>query len=163
MTFDPDSESAPLSDRFLSLLPYVLPLADGAEFGKYIYMRFPPVGVIERATILPITNIFNSVPFSSLIIFIGLSFLARSQSLTRYIRFNIQQAILIDITLIFPALFGGAADNLPRAIVEPSTNFIFYVFAATMGYCFFYNLVEGKEPREIPIVSQAAEQQIGPF
>ena len=65
--------------------------------------------------------------------------------------------------MIFPALFGGAADNLPREIVEPATNFVFYGFAASILYVVGWNLGRGEEPREIPIVSQAAEQQIGPF
>jgi len=83
--------------------------------------------------------------------------------LSRFVRFNIQQAILIDIALIFPSLFGSAADALPRYLVEPATNFVFYAFATSIVYCFVSNLVLGKEPNEIPVVSSAANEQLGPF
>ncbi|GMH50036.1 hypothetical protein TrRE_jg7819 [Triparma retinervis] len=160
---NPGGEEAPLEERLLACFPYLLPLADGAEFGKFIYQRLPVLGTLERATVQPLVNVFHAVPFSSLIIFIGFSFAARQPSLSRFIRFNIQQAILLDIALIFPSLFGGAANELPRYLVEPATNFVFYAFAASIVYCFFSNLALGKEPNEIPVVSSAANQQLGPF
>ena len=162
MSFNnPGGDEAPVEDRLVACLPYLLPLADGAEFGNYIYQRFPFLGTLERATVQPLVNLFHAIPFSSLIIFIGFSFAARQPSLSRFIRFNIQQAILIDIALIFPSLFGGAANELPRYLVEPATNFVFYAFAATIIYCFFSNLALGREPNEIPVVSSAANQQLG--
>ena len=61
----------------IACFPYILPIADGAEFGRYIYERAPAVGLLERATVQPLVNIFHAVPFSSLIIFVAFSFAAR--------------------------------------------------------------------------------------
>ena len=153
----------PLPDRLLSCFPYLLPLADGCSFGRYIYSRFPPIGAVERFTLQPLSDLFGSVPFSGLVVFVAFSFAARQQNLPRYVRFNIQQAILLDIALVFPSLFGSAADNLLRYLVEPATNFVFYCFVAATGYSLVWNLVRGEEPDQIPVVSDAARQQIGPF
>jgi len=78
-----------------------------------------------------------------------------------------QQALLLDILLIFPSLLGrlagiGGSMMLPRILVESGSNFIFYVLVATVGYSLFSNLT-GKIPNQIPIVSDATEAQIGPF
>mmetsp|Transcript_16781 Transcript_16781/g.33472 ORF Transcript_16781/g.33472 Transcript_16781/m.33472 type:complete len:255 (+) Transcript_16781:205-969(+) len=153
----------PLPDRLLSCFPYLLPLADGCSFGRYIYSRFPPIGAVERFTLQPLSDLFGSVPFSGLVVFVAFTFAARQRNLPRYVRFNIQQAVLLDIALVFPSLFGSAADNLPRYLVEPATNFVFYCFVAATGYSLFWNLVRGEEPDQIPVVSDAARQQIGPF
>ena len=131
--FSSSEETNPLPDRILSCFPYLLPLADGCSFGRYIYERVPPLGVLERATLQPLSDLFQSIPFSSLIVFVAFSFAARQPGLPRYVRFNIQQAILLDIALVFPSLFGSAADNLPRYLVEPATNFVFYAFVAATG------------------------------
>jgi len=150
------------SDRILSCAPYVLPIVDGVEFGKYIFMRIPVLGVVEKLTLGGMVNIFDKVPFSQLILFVALSFASRNPEIPRQIRFNMQQAILIDIALIFPSVLGGVANNLPRFIVEPSTNFVFYVFAACVGYSVVCNLI-GKVPNQIPFISSTADEQIGPM
>jgi len=49
-----------------------------------------------------------------------------------------------------------------RILVESGNNFVFYVLVAAVGYALFSN-VTGKLPNQIPCVSEAAEQQIGPF
>ena len=162
-SFNGSGDEAPISDRLLSCFPYLLPLADGASFGRYIYARIPPLGTLERFTLQPLVDLFQAIPFSSLIVFVAFSFAARQQGLSRYVRFNIQQAILLDIALIFPSLFGSAADNLPRYLVEPTTNFVFYCFVASTGYALIWNLAKGEEPDQVPIISDAARQQLGPF
>jgi len=151
-----------IPDRILACAPYVLPMVDGVEFGKYIFMRIPALGLVEKLTLGGLVNIFDKVPFSQLIIFIALSFASRNPEIPRQIRFNMQQAILIDIALIFPSVLGGVANNLPRFIVEPSTNFVFFCFAAAVGYSVVSNL-SGKVPDQIPLISRTADEQIGPF
>jgi len=151
-----------ITDRILASAPYVLPMVDGVEFGKYIFMRIPALGLLEKLTLGGLVNIFDKVPFSQLIIFIALSFASRNPEIPRQIRFNMQQAILIDIALIFPSVLGGVANNLPRFIVEPSTNFVFFCFAAAVGYSVVSNL-SGKVPDQIPLISRTADEQIGPM
>jgi len=59
-------------------------------------------------------------------------------------------------------LFGGLGKSLPIEIVEPFTNTIYYAYVASILYVILSNL-GGKVPDRIPVISQAAGQQIGPF
>ena len=77
-----------------------------------------------------------------------------------------QQAVLLDIALIFPQLFqsifGATSIKVPEALVEPSSSFVFFFIVASIIYSCGSNAL-GKTPNQIPIISQAAEQSIGPF
>ena len=75
--------------------------------GIFIYKTVPGVGDAAYA-VLPLVNAFQSIPFAGLILFFTLSYFARSSNLSRFVRFNIQQAILLDIVLIVPGFFDGA-------------------------------------------------------
>jgi len=146
--FDQDDDGdLNLSDRFLSCLPYVLPLTDGDQFGRFIFMRIPPLKVLDQILVGPFVQLDHSIPFFGFGLFLALVFLSRDTSLSRGVRFNMQQAILIDIVLIFPDLIGSAmSKNTPLYLVEPATNFIFYCYAAACGYSIVSNLA-GKTPR----------------
>mmetsp|Transcript_6158 Transcript_6158/g.8989 ORF Transcript_6158/g.8989 Transcript_6158/m.8989 type:complete len:236 (+) Transcript_6158:160-867(+) len=152
-------------DRITSCIPYVLPLLDGDQFGKYVYMRIPPLHAIDRVLLGPLLEIYHSIPFFGLGVFLLLSFGSRNTNLSRSVRFNMQQAVLIDIALIFPELFGSLTNvggGLPQFLVEPSTNFVYYTFISCVLYSIVSN-ISGKKPNEIPWISQAAEMSIGPF
>ena len=135
----------------------------GDQFARFIYMRIPPLKVAEQIFLGPLISLDSSVPFFGFALFLGLVVLARNTSISRGVRFNIQQAILIDIALIFPDLIGSfAPKNIPLAIVEPCNNFVFYAYASAVGYSIFSN-IRGKTPREIPFISEAADRAVGPF
>ena len=82
----------------------------------------PGVGDAAHA-LPPLVNTFQSIPFAGLILFFTLSYFARSSNLSRFVRFNIQQAILLDIVLIVrrhhlsptylvsPGIVGGLGDG----------------------------------------------------
>lgn len=150
------------TDRIVSCLPYLLPVLDGDKFGRYIYARVPPLGFADAILLGPLKIAYNSIPFLGFGIFIALSVLSRNPNLSRGVRFNMQQAILLDIVLIFPSLFGSLGMNFPRILAEPASNFVYYGLVASVGYAVISNL-QGKTPNEIPIVSEAAEAQTGPF
>lgn len=133
-------------------------------------------------------------PFGGLIFFFGLSFFTRNQNLSRFVRFNIQQAILLDIILLIPGFFGGAAGNMfplelqgacvaklehththtrahctahsliPRMTTRAAmgTNFVFYLWVGVVGYSWF-SIAQGKTPTGVPVISEAANMQIGPY
>ena len=82
------------------------------------------------------------------------------------VRFSMQQAVLLDIALIFPQLFqsifGATNIKVPEALVEPASSFVFFfIFLASVYSC--GSNILGKQPNQIPIISSAAEQSIGPF
>lgn len=161
--FDKNDEEVAGQEKIIACLPYILPLLDGDKFGKFIYMRIPPLHVLEQIFLGPLLRLDASIPFFGFGLFLLLALGGRNPELSRSIRFNVQQAILIDIALIFPDLLGSTmSKSAPMFLVEPCTNFVFYAYAAACGYSIFSNLT-GKTPKSIPIISEAAERAVGPF
>ena len=105
---------------------------------------------------------FDAIPFSGLIFFFGLSALSRNPGLSRFLRFNLQQAILLDIAFIIPGFVGSAGQSFPLILQETGCNTIFYMMILAIGYS-WYSIAQGKAPDQIPIVSDAAQQSIGPM
>ena len=103
-------------------------------------------------------NAFQSLPFAGLIFFFGLSFFTRNQGLSRFVRFNIQQAILLDIVLIIPSFFGDFGKIFPLELQAMGTNFVFYLWVLVVGYS-WANIALGRTPNGVPILSEAAEMQ----
>ena len=106
------NDSPDVVDRITACLVYTLPILDGFPYGSYIYKTIPPLGDLAY-TLLPLVNGFNSIPFGGFILFIGLSAFTRNPGLSRFVRFNIQQALLLDIVLIIPGFVGSAGKMFP--------------------------------------------------
>jgi hypothetical protein len=151
-------------DRIKSCIPYVLVLIDGDVFGKYIYERFPPLGTLDYVFLRPIVEGVQAAPFLSILLFAAFALGPRLTNQSREVRFNAQQAVLLDIAILFPTLIGEAlADaNLSRAVLEPAANFVWYAYVTAVVYCVSSNL-RGKIPNGIPFISSAADTAIGPF
>lgn len=153
------------ADRIKSCFPYLLPLLDGDHFGKFIYARIPPLGLVDDVVLGPLEGIYSAIPFGSVIFFLALTLGTRGNtSMSRGVRFNAQQAALIDVALIFPELIGSSVDNVdvPRALMEPCSNFVYYTYMAMIIYSIYSNL-SGQKPNQIPWISNAAEMAVGPF
>lgn len=154
------------ADRIKACIPYILPLIDGDQFGKYIYYtRFPFLGDINDFIMGPLVTIQHKVPFFGVGIFILLTLGTRfNTDINRNVRFSAQQAALIDVALIFPELIAsGFVDQpLPRYIAEPCANFVWYTYMSVVLYCIYSNLT-GKKPDQIPFISPTAELMVGPF
>lgn len=154
------------SDRIKSCVPYVLPLVDGDHFGKYIYERIPPLGDLDDILLQPLVRLFDTVPFLGLILFVALTLGTRGNTdMSRGVRFNAQQAALIDVALVFPELIASSFENepdFPRYIAEPCSNFVYYAYMAAVIYSIVSNL-RGKKPNQIPYISEWSELAVGPF
>lgn len=152
-------------DKWKSCVPYMLPLLDGEGFGKYIYQHVPPLGFLDSLFIGPLSESFNKAPFLGLLVFVGLTLGTRGNTdMSRNLRFNAQQACLIDVSLIVPELIGSCfeGEDLPRYLVEPSMNFVWYTYMAMVLYSISSNL-RGKKPDQIPWISGYADVMVGPF
>jgi len=152
-------------DKFKSCIPYMLPLLDGEIFGKYIYERVPPLGFLDSLFIGPLYESYSQVPFLGTIIFIGLTLGTRGNSdMSRNLRFNANQAALIDVVLIAPELIGSAfeGEDIPRYLQEPCMNFVWYIYMSMVMYSIFSSL-QGKKPTQLPWISGYAEIMVGPF
>lgn len=140
---------------------YFFPITDGFQFGKFLYGQFPPLGALAQM-IYPSIQAFDAIPFSGIIFFFGLSALSRNPGLSRFLRFNLQQAILLDIALIIPGFVGSAGQSFPLMLQETGCNTVFYFMVLSIGYS-WYSIAQGKAPDQIPIISDAAQQSIGPM
>lgn len=151
------------SDRLKACVPYMLPILDGDQFGRYIYERIPPLGLLDDIILGPVLNVYHSVPFIGLILFVFLTLGTRGNTnMSRGVRFNAQQAALIDVGLIFPELIGSSlvGVDVPRYLSEPCSNFVYYAYIAAVGYSIVSNL-QGKKPDKIPWISGNAEMMTG--
>mmetsp|Transcript_9698 Transcript_9698/g.12807 ORF Transcript_9698/g.12807 Transcript_9698/m.12807 type:complete len:217 (+) Transcript_9698:91-741(+) len=144
-------------DRVLSCLPYLIPLLDGDRYGRFLFYAVPALGQVDFLLLGPFKAIYSSIPFAQ---FIALSTLSRNPDLPRPLRFNMQQALLLDIALIFPSLLGQLQIPLPNVLAASGSNFVYLAMVASVGYSLISNLT-GKVPDKIPIVSEAAGSSIG--
>lgn len=99
---------ATIIDRFYCALPYLLPLADSLAFAGHLFGTFPE----ETAWAQPLAAVLlalRSVPFATLVTFFGLSIASSNPRINKLVRFNMQQAVNLDIALILPGVLGALA------------------------------------------------------
>jgi len=152
------------TDKILSVLPYLFPLLDSLQFGRFILIENesnPLVGIIAILFAL-----YKAVPLGGFIAFFALSALSSNLSINRLIRFNMQQAIFLDIALFFPGLFASlyallfsSMVQLPASATEIGSDLVFFGIVATVTYSSISSLL-GITPDKIPIVSQAAADRM---
>jgi hypothetical protein len=153
------------SDRLKACVPYLLPLIDGDPFAHYIYLRVPALGALNDFFLGPLLTVSHNVPFFGVGLFVALTLGTISNTdMNRNVRFSAQQAALIHVALILPELIGSSTGNepLPRYILEPCNNFIWYAYASAVVYCVYSNL-RGKKPDQIPFLSAYSELMVGPL
>lgn len=157
--------SVPPQDRVLSILPYVIPLLDSLSFGKYVFQKVPLLTQVLLVPLLPLYNIYRGVPFLAFGVFLLLFVtVVRNINVSRFIRFNTYQALILDIALIFPQLFQGVrlGSAIPASVAEICTTAVFYAVMLAVSYAAVMN-AQGKLPDEIPALSDSVKQQLGPF
>lgn len=154
------------SDRIVSLIPYIFPLVDSIQYGQYMLNKdldSPLVGFVTT-----VYAIYQAVPFSGLFAFFVLSFLSGNMSLNRLIRFNMQQAILLDIALIIPGLLGGLATYclptflgipISQEMVVNSSTLTFLLVSSVIIYSCAFSLA-GKVPDNVPFISERVEKRV---
>jgi hypothetical protein len=157
------NDGAPTNaDKVLSVIPYLFPLMDGLQYGRFLLAG---EGADSNPFIIIVSilyTLYRTVPFSGFIAFFTLNFLQGNPGLNRLIRYNMQQAIFLDIALFFPGLLfglsglilGGANIELPAIVTQISTDAIFVSLLAALGYCAASSLL-GIEPNKLPIISSA--------
>ncbi|GMH48433.1 hypothetical protein TL16_g00287, partial [Triparma laevis f. inornata] len=147
------------TEKLLSTLPYLFPLMDGLQYGRFLLQGEDNVLVNAIALVYVV---YRQIPFSGFVAFFALNFLAGNPKLNRLVRWNLQQAIFVDIALIFPGLLSGIARaglpaigvTLPAAFMETFDDATFVALLGVLGYCVVSSLL-GREPGGIPFVSKA--------
>jgi hypothetical protein len=151
------------TEKVLSVLPYLFPLIDSVQFGTFLLLKNQENPLVLALAIF--YGLFRSVPFGGFATFLALSFLSGNPSINRLVRFNMQQAIFLDIALFFPAIFGtllsliGGGNLIPMEIRELSSDAVFIVLLLSIVYASVSSLL-GITPNKLPIISQAVEDRM---
>jgi len=150
-----EDEAAGVQARALSTLAYLLPLLDGAgDYGNFIISGSPLIGEV----LTPLIALYNAVPFLGLALFLLFSAQSQNLELPRLLRFNLQQAMLLDIALFFPGLVGFLPidETLKASLAEPCSDVVFVGLFLVIAYTCLVNIITGKPPDKLPLISQAA-------
>lgn len=159
-------------DRIFGSLPYLLPLIDvcllamsyAVRYNIGLFAQFPVFSLI-LVPLMPLVRIYTGFPFAGLIVFILLlTLVVRNTNISRFIRFNTMQAILMDILLILAQLIlnlvlepilGGTSLIL---VLDTLLNVVVLGILAAVVYCMSQTVL-GRRP-EIPTLSAAADMRV---
>jgi hypothetical protein len=152
------------ADKVYSILPYLFPLLDGLQYGRFL-LQGEDNPVINSVALLYV--IYRNIPFSGFIAFFAINFLSNNPKLNRLIRWNLSQAIWVDIALIVPGLLGGIGKaglpalgvQVPPVLGEVLDDSVFFCLIAVLLYCAGSSLA-GREPGGIPFVSRQVKERM---
>jgi uncharacterized membrane protein len=158
------NSSPSILDRVFAALPYILAITAGLPYGVFVLQEVPAIQFL----LLPIAPLLQfymglerSIPFFGLIVFLALILLVvRNENISRFIRFNTMQAILLSfilavcgliLDLLRPVLGGGL-------LVQTFASALFLGMLASVGY----SLVQTfrGEYADIPTISEAVHMQV---
>jgi hypothetical protein len=152
-------QAPPIWQRLLAALAYLLPWSDAFPFGRGLFGMFPALQWLGVPA-LPVALLEQVVPFGGLVLFLVL-FLAvvRNNQVPYLIRFNVLQAILVDIvvvlvTLAFQVLGLNALDFVGKTL----SNTVFLGILVLVLFAVVQNL-RGKDA-DIPSLSEAVRMQL---
>ncbi len=159
------NSSAPALDRAFSSLAYVMPLASALDASSYFF-RFlaeqaPPVLAVIQQLLVPLQPLIaieNSILGLGVFILLFV-FVIRNDNISRFIRFNVLQAIVvsftISITLYILQLLSLTGNNL---IGETLSNVMFLGGMAIVVYSVARSVMG--QYAEIPTISDAVNMQM---
>jgi uncharacterized membrane protein len=132
----------------------------GFAFGVFLLREFPVLQYLFLP-LIPLLQIYSSIPFASLIVFFALYLLVvRNESISHFIRFNTMQAILIDIVIFLCSLLLPILSPIPGAgfATQTISSTIFLGILAAVAFAVTQS-VRGKYA-EIPALSDAVYMQV---
>lgn len=94
----------PVPDRVVALLPYLVPLLDGLRYSRFFFAQFPQAIVLLQP-LQPLASAYFRIPFAGMISFFAIYMgLAENRSMSRFVRFNAMQAIILDVCMVLPGM-----------------------------------------------------------
>jgi uncharacterized membrane protein len=159
------SSSPNLSDRIFASLPYILPITAGIPYGVQLINQFPLFGFL-LLPLSPLIRVYmgleQTIPFFGLIVFFALILLVvRNEKISRFIRFNTMQAILLSFILaVFSLILSILNPSLlfGELIASTLANMLFLGMIVSVGYSLVQTL--RGEYAEIPTISDAVHMQV---
>lgn len=152
-------------DKIVSVLPYLFPLVDSLQFGRFLITENPDNPFLIALALF--YTLYRSIPFSGFVSFLALNVLSGNPGINRLVRFNSQQAIFLDIALFFPGLIGallaligqGAGVQVPPVVAELGSDLIFGAVVLAVTYASASSLL-GITPNKIPLISKAVDDRM---
>jgi hypothetical protein len=71
------TEETPVGDRLLSAAPYILPIADGINYSKFLAFYFPEVFTPIYALLDPFLAVYKASPFINLAVYLLIVWIGR--------------------------------------------------------------------------------------
>ncbi|CAM9640001.1 unnamed protein product [Choristocarpus tenellus] len=99
---------ATAADRALSALPYLLPVLDVLSYAGHLFSSHPELFGWAQP-FLGLLAVYQSIPFSGLAAYFMVQVAANNPSVNKLVRFNLRQAINLDIALLLPGVLGAFA------------------------------------------------------
>ena len=134
--------------RLASILAYTLPLLECARFVVPAAISNDTLTAVLQPLVY-LAELQLQIPFSGLFIFIAMQWWSANPELPLLLRYNLRQAIVLQIMLFVPnifSLFLSAKDLIAAGAA------IFAVFVLLLTYISIVNLL-GMTPNNIPLVS----------
>jgi len=156
------------TDKILSILPYLLPLMDGLQYGRFLIGAENGINNPLITAVALLYVFYRSIPFSGFVAFFALNILSGNLKINRLIRFNMQQAIFLDFALFFPGLLLGASQILGQvmtgvsvtpSIVEAGYDAVFFSMLGIFAYVTISSLL-GITPDNLPIISKIVDDRM---
>mmetsp|Transcript_104250 Transcript_104250/g.185251 ORF Transcript_104250/g.185251 Transcript_104250/m.185251 type:complete len:398 (+) Transcript_104250:69-1262(+) len=161
----PGNSDAGFFTRLCSVAAYVLPLLDSLDLGAVVGLLLP--ATLPFFVVLQVgDNLAESIPFGKLIWFFAMQNFANKEEQPSLLRFNVSQALQIDIQLAFAGLFRSF---LEWVVPDQALNNSIWIFVSIVATVVFlpmigYSVVksiQGVAPRGLPLVSDGAEKMMG--
>lgn len=156
------------TEKIVSLLPYFLPLMDGLQYGRFLLGDATADNANPLLIGLALVyGIYRTVPLSGFMSFLALNILSGNPTLNRLIRFNMQQAIGIDIALFIPAFLYGLIGtilnansiSIPGVVLKLGADSIFITLVLALTYCAGSSLL-GVTPDKLPLISESIKNRM---
>ncbi|CAN0271001.1 unnamed protein product [Discosporangium mesarthrocarpum] len=145
------------ADRALSALPYLLPVMDLLSYAGHLFTAYPDQFAWAQPLVV-LLSIYRAIPFSGFASFLGISFAANNPAVNKLVRFNLRQAINLDIALLLPGIVGAlstlaAGDDAARLapLGQISSDLVVLVGLVAMVYSIGSSAL-GIYPNKIPII-----------
>ena len=150
----------PLWQRLLGLLAYLLPWSDALSFGRELYNLFPWISYLALPA-TPVLLLERSIPFGGFLLFLVLFLVVvRNPNVPYYLRFNVLQAILLDILLVVLALaFNVLLSPLGNSLMILTLNNTVFIGALVLVLYASIQCIRGKEA-DLPTLSDAVRMQL---
>jgi hypothetical protein len=153
------------TDKLVSVIPYLFPLLDSLQFAGFLVNANPENPLSGLVALL--FTAYRSIPLGGLIAYFALNFLSGNPSINRLVRFNMRQAISLDIALFFPGFLAaisafvgqGLGLQFPPAFGELGSDALLLTVFATIAYASISSLL-GVTPDKIPLISKAVEDRM---